>query len=101
MHSPGYVYIFFNDFSQVCTGVDLSSKEAKRFREEVLPEAVNNMFLVTRRIQARYARIPDRAVSFFYHLNSLGLQGLTLTFLPTCPFRMVARSFSCLKAGTT
>ena len=59
------MYIFFYDFSQVCTGIDLSSKDVKRFREEVLPEAVNNMFLVTRRIQARYAKIPDRAVSFF------------------------------------
>jgi len=92
------MYIFFYDFSQVCTGVDLSSKEAKRFREDVLPEAVNNMFLVTRRIQARYAKIPDRAVSFFF-LNSQSLQGLTLTFLPTCPSGLVAspnQTFTCL-----
>ncbi|XP_052092733.1 IQ calmodulin-binding motif-containing protein 1-like [Mytilus californianus] len=47
--------------SQVCTGLDLPSAEVKKFEDEVLLEAVSNMFLVTRRIQARYAKIPDRA----------------------------------------
>ncbi|CAG2247949.1 IQCB1 [Mytilus edulis] len=47
--------------SQVCAGLDLPSAEVKKFEDEVLLEAVSNMFLVTRRIQARYAKIPDRA----------------------------------------
>ncbi|XP_076091831.1 IQ calmodulin-binding motif-containing protein 1-like isoform X2 [Mytilus galloprovincialis] len=47
--------------SQVCTGLDLPSAEVKKFEDEVLLESVSNMFLVTRRIQARYAKIPDRA----------------------------------------
>jgi len=93
MHSPGYVYIFFIDFSQVCTGVDLSNKEAKRFREEVLPEAVNNMFLVTRRIQARYARIPDRAVSFFLSFKQSGFTRVDINFLTNLSIQNGSQKF--------
>ncbi|KAJ8306892.1 hypothetical protein KUTeg_014976 [Tegillarca granosa] len=46
--------------SQVCSGMRLSSEDMKKFESQSLPEAINNMFLVTRRIQARYTKIPDK-----------------------------------------
>lgn len=50
-------------FSQICLGIDLNEKSQKsKFSNEFLPEAVSNLFLVTRRIQARHSYIPDRPV---------------------------------------
>ncbi|XP_048728739.1 IQ calmodulin-binding motif-containing protein 1-like [Ostrea edulis] len=47
--------------SQICLGIDLGEESQKsKFSEEYLPEAINNLFLVTRRIQARHGNIPDR-----------------------------------------
>lgn len=56
-------YVFF--FSQICLGIDLGEESQKsKFSEEYLPEAINNLFLVTRRIQARHGNIPDRPVCY-------------------------------------
>ncbi|XP_052706454.1 IQ calmodulin-binding motif-containing protein 1-like [Crassostrea angulata] len=47
--------------SQICLGIDLDEKSQKsKFSNEFLPEAVSNLFLITRRIQARHSYIPDR-----------------------------------------
>ncbi|WAR04090.1 IQCB1-like protein [Mya arenaria] len=45
-------------FSQVVTGLDLSKDEMRQVEKEKLPDAVDNMFLVARRIQARYLVVP-------------------------------------------
>ncbi|KAK3106409.1 hypothetical protein FSP39_019392 [Pinctada imbricata] len=46
--------------SQICSGIELQKADKKKYEEELLPEAINNMFLVARRIQARVNAIPDR-----------------------------------------
>lgn len=43
----------------------IPAKDGKEVVEKVLPEAVDNMFLVARRIQARYSKIPDRVSNLF------------------------------------
>lgn len=58
-------------FSQICLGIDLDEKSQKsKFNNEFLPEAVSNLFLITRRIQARHSYIPDRPVC----MNSKGVR---------------------------
>ena len=38
----------------------------KELQKNKLPDAVDNMYLVARRIQARFAQIPNRPVSKIY-----------------------------------
>ena len=43
--------------------MDLAPNEMKELQKNKLPEAIGNMYLVARRIQARFAQIPNRPVS--------------------------------------
>ena len=49
-------------YSQAVTGLDLPSHEMKELQKKKLPEAIDNMYLIARRIQARFAQIPNRPV---------------------------------------
>lgn len=46
--------------SQAVSGLDLPKEDMKEVETKKLPEAIHNMFLVARRIQARFAQIPKR-----------------------------------------
>ncbi|XP_033729194.1 IQ calmodulin-binding motif-containing protein 1-like [Pecten maximus] len=45
--------------SQVCAGMVLKGKDRNKFETESLPEAINNLFLLARRIQTRYSKLPN------------------------------------------
>ena len=49
-------------YSQAVTGLDLPSDEMKELQKKKLPEAIDNMYLIARRVQARFAQIPNRPV---------------------------------------
>ena len=51
-------------YSQAVTGLDLPSDEMKELQKKKLPEAIDNMYLIARRVQARFAQIPNRPVGF-------------------------------------
>lgn len=55
----------FSHVSQAVSGLDLPKQDMKEVETKKLPEAINNMFLIARRIQARFAQIPKRPVSIF------------------------------------
>ncbi|XP_060591516.1 IQ calmodulin-binding motif-containing protein 1-like [Ruditapes philippinarum] len=46
--------------SQAVSGLDIPKEDMKDVENNKLPEAIHNMFLVARRIQARFAQIPKR-----------------------------------------
>ncbi|XP_045208275.2 IQ calmodulin-binding motif-containing protein 1-like [Mercenaria mercenaria] len=46
--------------SQAVCGLDLPKADMKDVETNKLPEAIHNMFLIARRIQARFAQIPKR-----------------------------------------
>ncbi|KAL4229455.1 hypothetical protein ACF0H5_012493 [Mactra antiquata] len=46
--------------SQAVSGLDIPKPDLKEVETKKLPEAIDNMFLVARRIQARFAQIPKR-----------------------------------------
>ncbi|XP_021353561.1 IQ calmodulin-binding motif-containing protein 1-like isoform X2 [Mizuhopecten yessoensis] len=43
--------------SQVCAGMELKGQDRNKFETESLSEAINNLFLLARRIQTRYSKI--------------------------------------------
>ncbi|KAK3591386.1 hypothetical protein CHS0354_005304 [Potamilus streckersoni] len=49
--------------SHVCIGMDLPGKEMQDFKDNQLPLITENIFLVARRVQARYCKLPNRAVN--------------------------------------
>lgn len=58
------VHIVYIIVSQAVSGLDIPKPDMKNVETKKLPEAIDNMFLVARRIQARFAQIPKRPVSY-------------------------------------
>lgn len=51
------------------SGLDLPKEDLSDVEKKLLPEAIDNMFLVARRIQARYVQLPKVPVRRLYDIS--------------------------------